>query len=585
MTADIEGRPKPPRPKKDTLMRATNEQAGRVDHASSSDGGETDVELDVDGGDTAASDDGHGGMRSGRGRSPGDGIGTTDLRWRLAAVAGFLAVFHLAFALVKMTAPVSGIASSDAPVWSLLLRAAVAGLICAVVASPMRMSRRQVRLVEGCLFGFEMLLLLAAQYLSAVDLIDRRDLVDAVAVQKNGVIRTLVLMICCGVFVPRAPAATARLVVTMAAALILCHGFVLHHADTANLEMDDVANHQIVMTNALFLIMGVGLATLAAWAVQGRAVAGHGADRVGPYRLLGKLADGGMGEVFLAEHEFLDRPCAVKFVRSDDPVAADRFDREVRAAAMLSHPNTVAIFDSGRTDDGVPYCAMEYLPGLCVADLVHGSGPMPAARAVYLGRQVCGALAEAHRLGLVHRDLSPSNVFVSVLGGRCDVAKVLDFGVVGGGAAGRDHDVVTDGAVAGTPEYAAPEQAVAGRPVDRRADIYGLGSLLYFMVTGTPPFRRDTPADVLRAHVTDPVTPPHERVAGIPADLEAVILRCLAKRPEDRFIDARAVADALRACSCAKEWDESHAEAWWQEKASGAAAALPISAPVHAQTT
>ena len=571
-------------------MRAANEQASRQDGPGPCDDGENDIDLDVDVDvdvDEASAVDGvSGGMAAGRRLPPGDGIATKDLRWRLAAVAGFLASFHLAFAVIKMTAPVAGTAaSSDAPTWSLLLRAATAGLTCALLLSSLRLSRRQVRFVEGCLFGFEMLVLLAAQYLSAVDLIDRRDLVDAVAVQKNGVIRTLVLMICCGVFVPRAPAATARVVVTMAAALILCHGFVLHHADTANLDMDDVANHQIVMTNALFLIMGVGIATLAAWALQGRAAGHDGADRVGPYRLLGKLADGGMGEVFLAEHELLERPCAVKFVRSDDPVAADRFDREVRAAAMLSHPNTVAIFDSGRTDDGIPYCAMEYLPGLCVADLVHESGPMPAARAVYLGRQVCGALAEAHRLGLVHRDLSPSNVFVSVLGGRCDVAKVLDFGVVGGQAAAAGHDPSADGVVAGTPEYVAPEQAVAGRVVDGRADIYGLGALLYFMVTGSPPFQRDTPADVLRAHLSEPVTPPRDRVAGIPADLEAVILRCLAKRPEDRFVDARAVADALRACSCATEWDEARAEAWWQEKASGATAASPVSSPAHAGTT
>ena len=566
-------------------MRPANEQAGRQDGPASSDDGDTDIDLDLAVDETSSMDGVIASTDADRRRSTEEGIATPHLRWRLAAVAGFLAVFHVAFAVIKMTAPVSGTASStDAPTWSLLLRAAAAGITCAILVSSLRLSRRQVRFVEGCLFGFEMLVLLAAQYLSAVDLIDRRDLVDAVAVQKNGVIRTLVLMICCGVFVPRVPAATARIVVTMAAALIVCHGFVLHHADTANLDMDDVANHQIVMTNALFLIMGVGLATLAAWALQGRAADDDGSARVGPYRLLGKLADGGMGEVFLAEHEFLERPCAVKFVRSDDPVAADRFDREVRAAAMLSHPNTVAIFDSGRTDDGIPYCAMEYLPGLCVADIVHESGPMPAARSVYLGRQVCGALAEAHRLGLVHRDLSPSNVFVSVLGGRCDVAKVLDFGVVGGQAAAAGHDPSADGVVAGTPEYVAPEQAVAGRVVDGRADIYGLGALLYFMVTGAPPFQRATAADVLRAHVSEPVTPPRDRVAGIPADLEAVILRCLAKRPEDRFVDARAVADALRACSCAKDWDEAHAEAWWQEKASGGAAASPVVSPAHAET-
>ena len=510
---------------------------------------------------------------------------TTDVanvRWRLAAVAGFLSLFHLAFALVKVTGPAAATtASSDAPAWTLLLRAAVAGLACALLLSPLRLNRRHVRVVEGCLFGFEMLVLLAAQYLSAVDLIDRRDLVDAVAVQKNGVIRTLVLMICCGVFVPRAPAATARIVVTMAAALILCHGFVLHHADKANLAMKDVANHQIVMANALFLIMGVVLATLAAWVLRGHEGGADGdrdsgpgePDRVGPYRLLRSLGDRGVGHVYLAEHDELKRPCAIKLVRPGDPVATARFDREVQAAARLLHPNTVSVFDFGRTSDGTAYCAMEFLPGLCIADIVGRSGPMPAGRAVFLGRQICGAIAEAHRQGFVHRDLSPANVFVSVLGGRCDVVKVLDFGVVGGVAALPDHDPAASGMVAGTPEYVSPEQAVAGRGVDGRSDIYGFGAMLYFMVTGRPPFQRETPADVLRAHVSEPVKPPRELAADLPADLEAVILRCLAKRPEDRFPDARAVADALAACGCATEWNEAHAEAWWLEESSAPAAA------------
>ena len=497
-----------------------------------------------------------------------DAVAAAKLRWRLAVVAGFLAVFHLAFAAIKVTGPAAGPGStSDAPAWSLLVRAAVAGLVFALLRSPLRLGLRHLRVVEAGLFGFEMLVILAAQYLSAVDLIDRRDLVDAVAVQKNGVIRTLFLMICCGVFVPRAPAATARIVVTMAAALILCHGLVLHHADTAGLDMDDVASHQIVMTNALFLIMGVALASIAAWVLRGRDGAQEEPGRVGPYRLLRKLDEGGAAEVYLAEHAALRRPCALKLVRAGDLDATARFSREVAAAAKLSHPNTVAIFDAGRTDDGTPYCAMEYLPGLCVADIVERSGPMPASRAVHLGRQVCGALAEAHRVGLIHRDVTPANVFVSVLGGRCDVAKLLDFGAVGA------SDSTAGGSIVGTPEYVAPEQAVAGSRVDGRADVYAVGALLYFMVTGRPPFERDTPGDVLRAHVSEPVTPPHERAAGVPPDLEAVILRCLAKRPHDRYPDARAVAAALAACGCATEWDESRAEGWWLEQASGTSAA------------
>ena len=516
------------------------------------------------------------------GALPGDGVATSTLRSRLAVVAGFLALFHLVFAVVKMTGPdLASVSASDAPTWTLLLRAGVAGIVFALLRSPLRLHRGHLRVVEVCLFGFEMLIMLAAQYLSAVDLIDRGDLIDAVAVQKNGVIRTIVLMICYGIFVPRAPAATARTVVTMAAALILCHGVVLHHADTADLDMNKLANHQIVMTNALFLIMGVALSTLAAWVLRGheggadgdRDSGAGGLGRVGPYRLLRSLGDRGVGHVYLAEHDELRRQCAIKLVRPGDHVATARFDREVQAAARLLHPNTVSVFDFGRTGDGTAYCAMEFLPGRCVADIVHGSGPMPAGRAVFLGRQICGAISEAHRQGFVHRDLSPANVFVSVLGGRCDVAKVLDFGVVGGVAALPDHDPAASGMVAGTPEYVSPEQAVAGRGVDGRSDIYGLGAMLYFMVTGRPPFQREKPADVLRAHVSEPVVPPRERRADVPADLEAVILRCLAKRPEDRYADARAVADALAACGCATEWNEDLAEAWWLEQASAPAAA------------
>jgi hypothetical protein len=545
-------------------MRAANHTSGPVeDHDPS---GEVEIDLE-----TAA-----------RAGSSADRTSVPLLRSRLAVVAGFLCAVHLVFAVAKLTAPTVGSATStDIPAWSLLIRAAVAVSVFALLRSSVPLSRRRLRLLESFLFGFEMLVLLTAQYLSAIDLIDHRDLIDAVVVQKNGVIRMLMLMICRGVFVPRAPAQTARIAVTMAAALILCHGLVLHHADLANLDQDDLANHQIVFVNALFLIMGVAMTTLAAWVLREHGSDDEGADRIGPYRLLRKLDEGGMGEVYLAEHEFLKRPCAVKLVRSGDRGASARFDREVQAAAALSHPNTITIFDSGHTRDGIPYCAMEYLPGLCVADIVQTSGPMPASRAVHIGRQVCGALAEAHGLGLVHRDLSPANVFVSVLGGRCDVAKVLDFGVVGQVAAAGGA-TAAETAVAGTPEYVAPEQAVAGHGIDGRADVYGLGALLYFLVTGSPPFQRDTPADVLRAHLAESVTPPRELVADIPADLETVILRCLAKRPADRYADARAVAEALGACVCATDWNEVRAEAWWREQASADPAAAPQLQPARA---
>jgi serine/threonine-protein kinase len=507
-----------------------------------------------------------------------EGMASATLRSRLAVVAGFLSLFHLAFAAIKLTGPTAGTGfTSDSPAWSLLFRATAAAAVFALLRSTLPLGRRQLRLVEWLLLCIEMFFILATQYLSVSDLIDRHDLIDAVAIQKNGVIRTLVLMICFGVFLPRAPAVTARITVTMAAAIIFCQGLVLHHADTVDLDVNHVASHQIVMANALFLIMGVLLATLAARALRGREGGPDGGrdsgpaglGRVGPYRLLRSLGDRGLGHVYLAEHDELRRPCAIKLVRPGDRAATARFDREVQAAARLLHPNTVTVFDFGRTGDGTAYCAMEFLPGLCIADIVGRSGPMPAGRVVFLGRQVCGAIAEAHRQGFVHRDLNPGNVFVSVLGGRCDVAKVLDFGVVGGAAALPDHDPAASGMVAGTPEYVSPEQAVAGRGVDGRSDIYGLGAMLYFMVTGRPPFERATPAEVLQAHVSEQVTPPRTRNASIPADLEAVILRCLAKRPEDRYPDALAVAAALGACGCAADWDEARAEVWWLEQTAG----------------
>lgn len=486
----------------------------------------------------------------------GDAAATARKRERLAAVAGFLFLFHLVFALFQAAGP-SG--SSDAATSSLALRAAAAAAVFVVLRSPIAIGRRGLPAAEVILFGGEMLLLLLAQYRTGIALIDAGQLVDAVALQKNGVLRTLVLMLCGAIFVPHHPAVTARISITMAAALVVCHALVLQHAAAAGAStMDLVADEHVVMANALFLVMGSMLAAFAARVLRGGATEVAEGGRIGPYRLLRTLDEGGMGEVFLAEHEFLGRVCAVKLVRAArrrDPADSTRFEDEARAAALVRHPASVTVFDAGRTADGIPYCAMEYLPGLSVAALVRRFGPLPPGRAVHLARQVCGALADAHRLGLVHGDLSPSNVFVSVLGGECDVAKVLDFAAASAPAARLE----------GTPEYVAPEQAVRGAAVDGRADLYGVGALLHYMLTAAPPFERGSAAEVLRAHVADPVPGPRSRRPDLPADLDAVVRRCLAKRPADRPADARDLARALAACACAADWDGPRAEAWWRE--------------------
>jgi serine/threonine protein kinase len=241
--------------------------------------------------------------------------------------------------------------------------------------------------------------------------------------------------------------------------------------------------------------------------------------------------------------------------------------REVKAASALRHPSAVTIYDCGEASDGSPYFAMEFLPGLSLAGLVGRFGPMPAGRAIYLGRQLCGVLDEAHRRGLIHRDLSPSNVFACVLGGQCDVAKLLDFGVVA--VTGEATDLAASGRVAGTPEYLAPEQAVRGGAIDGRADVYGLGGLLVFLLTGRPPYEGETPQAVLEMQVSEPLETVESLLQEVPDDLKAVILRCLAKQPDERFPTADAVAAALRSCQAATTWDAEEAVGWWRAHIDG----------------
>ena len=285
------------------------------------------------------------------------------------------------------------------------------------------------------------------------------------------------------------------------------------------------------------------------------------AKRFGQYRLTRKLGEGGMGEVHLAEHLLLKRPSVIKMVRTDrtsDPALHARFEREVKMLAKLTHPNTVAVFDYGHTADGTFYYVMEYLPGLDLDSLVTAHGPLPPGRAVHLLRQVCGALREAHAAGLIHRDVKPNNVMVCERGGVPDVAKLLDFGLVQAGAGASDR-LTTSGSIMGTPAFMSREQA-AGLPTDARSDVYSLGASAYFVLTGKPPFARATVMLTLAAHITDPPPP---LGASVPPDLAAVVLRCLAKEPAERFADVQQLEAALAACTCAGDWTELDAATWW----------------------
>jgi len=290
------------------------------------------------------------------------------------------------------------------------------------------------------------------------------------------------------------------------------------------------------------------------------------ARKLGQYQLKQLVGSGGMGEVYLAEHVLLKRPCAVKVIRpahAGDPTMLRRFLREVQATATLTHPNTVQVFDYGQAADGTVYYAMEYLTGPSLEELVLTHGPLSAARTIFVLRQVCDALAEAHAIDLIHRDIKPSNVILCDRGGRHDVAKLLDFGLARMQSADPARMGVTqEGMIFGTPTYMSPEQATGGE-LDGRSDIYSVGALAYFLLTGRPPFVRDSVVEVLAAHISEPVAPLGSVRSDIPDDLAAVVLRCLAKDPQERFSNVANLERALSACCVPDEWNESLAADWW----------------------
>lgn len=295
--------------------------------------------------------------------------------------------------------------------------------------------------------------------------------------------------------------------------------------------------------------------------------------RFGQYRLKQRIGHGGMGEVYLAEHRLLKRPCAVKLIRStqvNDPSALVRFEREVRSTAQLSHWHTIEIYDYGHTDEGTFYYVMEYLPGLNLSDLVRRFGPLCPERVIHFLIQTCEALEEAHSHGLIHRDLKPANIFASHRGGAYDVTKLLDFGLVCEDARPDmllEADPKLVGPFAGSPLYMAPEQASGDLPPDPRSDLYSLGATGYFLLTGHPPFEGKTPMRLMLSHARDPVVPPSRWDPNIPEDLEAVILRCLEKHPSRRYPSVRQLREALSRCHIAGKWTAERATQWWRLRA------------------
>jgi serine/threonine-protein kinase len=385
------------------------------------------------------------------------------------------------------------------------------------------------------------------------------------------IVRALVgLIVIYGLFVPNQTVVLALRAVLMGAAPFITLGLVaLAYPERARPLFAELGTPVQVSGTLMLVITGVLLAVYGHHVILGLRRDVFEAKRFGQYRLGARLGGGGMGEVFLAQHALLRRPAALKRVRpsiADDPATLARFEREVQATARLTHPNTIEIYDFGRSSDGSFFYVMEHLRGLDLATIVDRHGPMPPARVVYLLRQACGALAEAHAAGLIHRDLKPANLFASILGGEHDVTKLLDFGMVKQQVETPDMpDLSREGRVRGTPLYMAPEQ-VRGHALDGRADLYAMGCVAFSLLTGHPPFQADDSVQVMIAHAVHPVPSPKALRPDVPDDLDAVVTQCLAKAPDARPPDASSLARALGRCACASEWDADLARAWWAAK-------------------
>jgi len=430
-----------------------------------------------------------------------------------------------------------------------------------------RPTLRQLRVIEAALFTVVMVFFMAAQYVLMLRAVRLNDPILLRTAIKSSVLWILAIIFTYAIFIPNHWRRAARLIVPTALAPVVVPWVLgLVHPELYEVAIR-AANLEQISEHGLFLLLGAFTAIYGTHTINTLRIEAYKARLLNQYRLGRKLGGGGMGEVYLAEHELLKRPCAIKLIRHDlagNQRVFARFEREVRATARLSHWNTIEIFDYGRNDDGSFYYVMEYLPGLSLADLVERFGPMPPARVIYLLRQACDALREAHDSGLIHRDIKPANLMAAYRGGRYDVTKLLDFGLVKTLSEDESIHLSQEGTVAGSPLYMAPEQVMHTQPPDRRTDIYGLGAVAYFTLTGRPPFTGQTAMEVMVAHARDPVTPPSKLRPGLAADLEAIVLRCLAKNPHDRYPDTASLAQALDSCADAPNWSPERAGLWWR---------------------
>lgn len=441
---------------------------------------------------------------------------------------------------------------------------AMAGLL----ASRRELSTKELRLAELAIFGLPVIFFTPYQYYCMIQQMEASDPVGIVGIYKSVSSYWFALLVIYGLYVPNrwkraAVAVTPMVILPVATGVIagLAHPMILEHLDLRQIS-----------DTAMVLCVGALCSAYGAEVISSLRREVRDAQQFGQYRLLSKLGKGGMGEVYHAEHQLLKRPCAIKLIKSEhasDPQMLARFEREVRATAKLTHWNTIDIYDYGRTDDGTFYYVMEYLPGMSLREVISSEGALSPARAVHFLCQICDALSEAHELHFIHRDINPNNIFITRRGGVYDVAKLLDFGLVKSVSKKSDQTNITQtGTVSGTPKYMSPEQAFGEAEPGAASDLYSLGAVGYAMLCGKAPFEGSTAMHIMIAHARDPVVPLRQLNDQVPESLEAVIMRCLEKRPRDRYPDAATLREALLSCDSGERWTQSDAARWWRETGS-----------------
>lgn len=481
------------------------------------------------------------------------------LRRRLAAAAGAMtAVLCLSF--------LGNLVNSMFTLWWLraLVLTTLAG--CSLLLHRgSKFSLRSLRLVELVVFGAVIVQVIMMMTTRLSGFAAEQDAASAVAIERLFLGAWCIIIFVYGIFMPNTWRRSA--IVTGAMAIVPYVALAVQRWRIP--ELADLLDSDRAAAPIPLPLVAAAIATYGAHIINTARREAFKAKQLGQYRLLDRLGGGGMGVVYKAEHVLLKRPCAIKLIKPEseaDATAIAHFEKEVKITARLTHWNTVEIYDYGHTDDGTFYYVMELLPGMSLDELVRDHGPLPPERVVHLLRQVCGALQEAHEVGLIHRDIKPANIFAAQRGGVYEVAKLLDFGLV--------KDVVDrpepqgqparHGSFSGTPLYMSPEQASTYDAVDGRADLYSLGAVAYHLLTGQPPFSGNNLVELLTAHARSEVVAPSTLNANVPKDLDAVVLRCLAKESEERFPDAAALERALAKCECADQWTTERAAQWWR---------------------